>query len=555
MPRILIVEDESIIGLDIQRRLTHMGYDVSDVAASGEEALASIQEHAPDLALMDIQIQGEMDGIETAKRIRQKLDIPIVFLTANSDEDTLQRAKATDPHAYVLKPFKDHELNTTIEIALYRHSIEKQLQEARDHLEVRVEERTAELAQVNEELKREIEERKRADQARVLLEEKLRQSQKMEALGQLAGGVAHDFNNMLTIITGYSELVLDYTNKKELLYSDIAAIKEAGDRAAALTSQLLTFGRKQALERTVIDLNTIIEAAESMLKRMIGEDILFTTEKQKKPLYVRTDSGQFDQVLVNLVVNARDAMPQGGSVRIETQRVQLQQKLTNRFVDLPAGNYARLRIADTGEGMDNEALARIFEPFFTSKDEGKGTGLGLSIVYSIVDQSGGQIDVNSAPGEGTTFDIYLPLCKKAPISQRHPPKRRRKKAVRNSGIILLVEDEDTVRNLVQRMLTDQGYDVLSANKGEEALALAKEHNDHIDLLLTDVIMPGMSGHQLAQTLGPQRPDMRILYMSGYTDDDVLRYGIKQGKVPFLQKPFSPDDLVAKVDQILRKAKK
>lgn len=550
MTNILIVEDESIVGLDIQKRLERMGYDVSAVVASGEAALTSARKIRPGLVLMDIHIQGDMDGVETAARIRHQMDIPIVFLTAYSDENTLERAKATEPYAYVLKPFKDRELKTTIEIALYRHSIERELQQARDHLEVRVEERTAELARVNAELKGEIEQRQRVDKANTLLEEQLRQSQKMEALGQLAGGVAHDFNNMLTIITGYSELVLGCINEKEPLYNDLKAIKEAGERAAVLTSQLLTFGRRQALEYTVIDLNTAVGTAHGMLQRMIGEDICFEIARHPGALFVRTDSGQFDQVLVNLVVNARDAMPLGGNLRIETIDIELEQPLTNRFVHLTPGHYAQLRIIDTGKGMDAPMLNRIFEPFFTTKSKGKGTGLGLAMVYSIVNQSDGQIDVESTPGQGTTFSIYLPLSKTQPKIEPKTKTPRRKSLQPISGTILLVEDEDVVRNLAHRVLRDNGFDVLEARKGEEALVLAELHNGAIDLLLTDVVMPEMSGHQLAQHLGPQRPNMRILYMSGYTNDDVLRYGIHQGHVPFLQKPFGPDDLVSKVHQVL-----
>ncbi len=550
MTSILIVEDESIVGLDIHKRLLRMGYDVSAVVASGEAAVASAREIPPGLVLMDIHIQGDMDGVETAAHIRRQMDVPIVFLTAYSDENTLERAKATEPYAYVLKPFKDRELNTTIEIALYRFSIERELQQARDQLEMRVEERTAELARVNAELTDQIEQRQRADEANALLEEQLRQSQKMEALGQLAGGVAHDFNNMLTIITGYSELVLGCINEQEPLFNDIKAIKEAGDRAAILTGQLLTFGRRQALEYTVIDLNSAVDTAHGMLRRMIGEDISFAITLQPSPLFVRTDSGQFDQVLVNLVVNARDAMPQGGNLRIETIAIALEQPLTNRLVHLMPGHYALLRVTDTGKGMDTNILSRIFEPFFTTKSKGKGTGLGLAMVYSIINQSSGQIDVSSALGQGTTFDIYLPLSKVEPKIQPKTKTPQRKNLHPISGTILLVEDEEVVRNLARRVLRDHGFDVLEARKGEEALVLAELHDGAIDLLLTDVVMPEMSGHQLAQQLGPQRPSMRILYMSGYTNDDVLRYGIQQGHVPFLQKPFGPDDLVAKVHQVL-----
>ena len=551
MHRILIVEDENIVGLDIQKRLRRMGYEALEVLSTGQQAVEYVEREQPDLILMDIQIQGDIDGIETTRRIRERFDVPIVYLTAFSDETTLQRAKATEAFAYVLKPFKDRELYSSIEFALYRHQTGVELQKHHDELETRVEERTAELARVNEELKHEMKERQLAVEGRALLEEQLRQSQKMEALGQLAGGVAHDFNNMLTIITGYSELVINRMSDKDPIVSDMLAIKEAGDRAATLPSQLLPFGRRQALQYSTIDLNGTVESARDMLQRMIGEDIHFEIDLQPGPHYIKTDPGQLDQVLVNLVVNARDAMPRGGRLRIETAAIALDQPLTNRFLKLEPGEYIRLRVTDSGSGITDKVLNRIFEPFYTTKDKGKGTGLGLSMAYSLVEQSGGQIDVASRPDEGTRFDLYLPITNARPeekLSETSPAPGPRSE--NGNEIILLVEDEDVVRDLARRVLSDYGYDVLEARQGEEALALSELHAGPIHLLLTDLVMPKMSGPELAQNLQALRPDMPVLYMSGYNDEKVLRYGMQEQQIHFLQKPFTPNALIAKIRQVI-----
>ena len=551
MPEILIVEDESIVGLDIQKRLRRMGYQALEVVSTGKEAIEYVERKLPDLILMDIEIHGDIDGVETANRIRERFGVPIVYLTAFSDDSTLQRAKVTEAFGYVLKPFKDRELYSSIEFALYRHQAVLQLQQAHDELETRVDERTAELARVNKELRSQIDERQRAVEDRALLEEQLRKSQKMEALGQLAGGVAHDFNNMLTIITGYTDLVIDNMDDKDPKISDVLAIKEAGNRAAALTSQLLTFGRRHVLQYRTTDFNSMIERSRDMLERMIGEDIRFEVDLQTGPHYVKTDPDQFEQVLVNLIVNARDAMPFGRRLRIETSAIALNKPLTNRFLNLKPGEYIRLRVIDSGDGITEEVLSRIFEPFYTTKDKGKGTGLGLSLVYSLVDQSDGQVDVTSRSGEGTTFDLYLPVTDDQPeeIGQELSP--RPDKPIQNgSKIVLLVEDEHAVRDLAQRVLINHGYSVIEAQHGEEAVMLSELHQGSIDLLLTDVVMPEMSGRQLALKLEPLRPGMRVLYMSGYTDDTLLRYGVQENQVPFLQKPFTADALVAKVNKAI-----
>ena len=548
MANILVVEDESIVGLDIQTRLQRLGYDVPEVVASGEEALVQVEALKPDLVLMDIMLEGEMDGIQTADLVRGRYDIPVVFLTAYSDESTLDRAKITSPYGYLLKPFKDRELYTTIEMGFCKHQVEKKLRYAHDELEQRVQERTAELARVNEELKLEIEERKRADEQKTGLEAQLRQSQKMEALGRLAGGIAHDFNNMLTIITGYSELVLDDMSEEDPRYRDIKTVQDAGNRAATLTSQLLAFGRRQMLNYQSLDLNQAVSSIYDMLVRLIGEDIELLADLQPDLHCVKTDPGQFDQVLINLAINARDAMLRGGKLFIETSDVELDEAHTRRHVNVTPGFYVRLRVRDTGCGMSEKIRSRIFEPFFTTKPKGESTGLGLSVVYGIVEQSGGHIDVASKSGKGTTFDIYLPQTGR--VSEVQKEQQTRPSFREGAESILLVEDEEEVLKLTRRILLDHGFHVLEARKGEDALVLSELHEGRIHLLLTDVVMPEMSGRQLAERLTPLRPDMKVLYMSGYTDDTVLRYGIQEKEMPFLQKPFSPEALIGKVWQAL-----
>lgn len=550
MAKILVVEDEGIVSLDIENRLIRMGHDVTGIADSSDSALELVRRETPDLVLMDIHIHGDVDGIETAARLRREVDVPVVFLTAYSDEKTMQRAKATAPFAYVLKPFKDRELNSTIEIALYRHSIEKEMLAAREELEVRVNERTAELAQVNEQLRKEIAEHQRDNQAKILLEEQLRQSQKMEVLGQLAGGIAHDFNNMLTIIKGYSELVLSTISQEEPFFGDIKAIHDAGERAAALTSKLLTFGRRQPLESTTFDVNSAIRAAQDMLQRVIGEHVVIDVQLHPTSLFVHADSSFFDQILVNLSVNARDAMPQGGQISIRTEQCTIDAPLTNRFVHLDPGSYVLLIIGDTGTGMDDATLNRIFEPFFTTKGRGKGTGLGLAMVYSVVTQSGGQIDVLSKANEGTTFTIYLPLSEATPPDELVYTDAPSANGEKKNGTIMVVEDEDIVRSLARRVLGDYGFDVLEASRGDEALALAELHTGAIDLLLTDVVMPEMNGPQLVQHMIKQRPAIRTIYMSGFTNSELLRHGVEGDDIAFLQKPFSPQGLIDQVNATL-----
>jgi len=797
MPQILVVEDQRIVAEDIRENLEHLGYAVSAIASSGKEAIQKAEEVLPDLIMMDIRLKGKMDGIETAEYINQRLDVPVVYLTAFADEDTLQRAKQTQPFGYLIKPFKERELHTTIEVALYKHEMEVQLKELQDHLakaqriahlghwnwdiqthelawsdeiyrifglppqefettyenflqcvhpedrvfversveealqkkpfdiehrivlpdgEVRVVNERGEVSfdpagqpirmlgtmqditerkrqealqrarqrvldevwkmnqpediqQVLEAVKAglemlgvpfqgcginvvdtsgkssavceyetsdqgtwEVEEKelgeflgliwrsgkphyrcdleaedpsqerkileqkfgtvhsvldvpfshgtlavnspkahafseediqslqilaevlsegfRRLDDLKALeaTEEQLRQSQKMEAVGQLAGGVAHDFNNLITVITGYCQLLMKGLDRDGKPYKNVEQIKRSGERAATLVRQLLAFSRRQIMQPEVLDLNQVVADMDKMLQRLIREDVELVSTREPELGKVEADPGQLEQVIMNLVVNACDAMPQGGKLTLETANVELDAVYAQQHVEAQPGAYVMLAVSDTGVGMDAETQSRIFEPFFTTKEQG-GTGLGLSTVYGIVQQSNGHIEVYSEPGEGTTFKIYLPRVEK---DRTLPPRPLSVEPADLEGMetVLVVEDDETVRELVQRILLDYGYVILEARCGEEALSISGQHPGPIHLLLTDVVMPGMNGRELAEQLTALRPEMKVMYMSGYADHAISRHGLVDTEVSFLQKPFSPEDLGREVRETL-----
>ncbi len=383
---------------------------------------------------------------------------------------------------------------------------------------------------------------------RRLLEEQLRQAQKMEAVGQLAGGVAHDFNNLLTIINGYSDLALSRLDPADPLYADLAQIRQAGDRAASVTRQLLAFSRKQILQPQVLDLNAVLANTEKMLRRLIGEDVDLTLVCEPALGSVKADPGQIEQMVINLAVNARDAMPQGGELTLQTANVELGNSYVDFHPTAAAGRYVMLAVSDSGIGMNAETRARIFEPFFTTKEKGKGTGLGLATVYGIVKQSGGNIWVYSEPGKGTTFKIYLPRIDEVPATLTEQVTRE---AVRGGGeTILVVEDEEGVRTLAAYILRERGYNVLESASPHDAVAISEARKEPIHLLLTDVVMPGMSGRRLAEHLTFSHRGMAVLYMSGYTDTAIVHHGVLEPGTPFLNKPFTPDALARKVREVL-----
>jgi PAS domain S-box-containing protein len=403
--------------------------------------------------------------------------------------------------------------------------------------------RSAELV-----LASDITERKRAEEALHLSEAQLRQALKMEAVGKLAGGVAHDFNNLLTAINGHSEMCLRRLQPEDALYRHLEEIKKAGDRAAALTRQLLAFSRKQILQPAVIDLNHIVVEVSKLLQRLIGEDIDLHMGLEAELGKIKADPNQLEQVLMNLSVNARDAMPKGGKLTIETSNVQLGEEFASRHISVPPGDYVMLAVSDTGCGMDAATEARIFEPFFTTKEIGKGTGLGLATVYGIVKQSGGSVWVYSELGQGTTFKIYFPCVDGS--AEKLKSDTGDSELLAGTETVLLVEDEEVVRETAMEILQECGYLVLHAKDGKEALQLAHQHPGEIHLMLTDVVMPRMSGRELTEELTLLRPDIKVLYMSGYTDDAIVHHGVLDEGTAFIGKPFSIEALGRKVREML-----
>jgi PAS domain S-box-containing protein len=802
--RILLVEDESIVALDVRDRLERMGYTIVGVAAYGEDAISKAAEMQPDLVLMDVQLRGEMDGIEAARYIRESSGIPVIYMTAYADEETLQRAKVTGPSGYIVKPFEERELHATIEMALYKHSMETKLRDYAHSLEranrqlalvnrliaasadgmderAVVEVACQELAQIlgvpyvvagvldrdgttarvvggferegklaavgrtvqigdtslmqevlaqgqpvviddpesdsrlaslksgmgwqqahtllllplvtghhitggmalattgarrfsdqdvelawtvakqltgalsriqlNQERQRltaaieqaaesviitdaegtilyvnpaferitgytqaevvgknprllksgvqdaqfyadlwqtlrtgkvwhgQLANRKRdgslfiaeaniapvrGDRGEGVVnyvsvqrdvtqelrkEEQYRQALKMEAVGRLAAGIAHDFNNLLTAINGYASLLVE----EDAIYSQhrkmAGEILGAGERAADLTRQLLDFSRKQIVQPEVLNLNDTVQNMSNMLQRTIGEHIVLESALAPDLWPVNVDLTQMQRAIVNLAVNARDAMDHGGCLTIRTENVVLDKRQSTFGLDVLPGEYVLLAVEDTGEGMSEETKAHLFEPFFTTKDVGKGTGLGLATVYGIVKQARGTVRVESTVGQGSIFELYLPRAQSTAALSREE-ERRLEEVHQGKETILLVEDNESVRNLTGRVLQKQGYALIQARNGAEAQRVATGHPGRVHLLLTDVIMPGGTGKALADDLTQVWPDLKVIFMSGYADEAIGKHGVLAPGVEFLSKPFTPVDLARKVRSVL-----
>jgi len=428
---------------------------------------------------------------------------------------------------------------------------EDELREARDNLEQRVAERTADLVAKKEELEKLITERKRAEEQRRKLEAQLYRAKKMEGIGTLAGGVAHDFNNLLTTILGYAELALMQLGQGDPLYEHIIQIKNAGQKGASLTRQLLAFSRKEARRPELLDLNQAVAELEKILRRLIREDIelVINPEAGLGPVYM--DPSQMDQIIMNLVVNARDAMPEGGTLTIETANVELDRAYFREhgIEESEPGSYVMLAVTDTGIGMDEETQSKIFDPFFTTKPRGTGTGLGLATVYGIVKQNRGYIWAYSEPGQGTSMKVYLPRAGEV-LEPGRGGDMEVGGGLTGAETILVVEDNDQVLDMIVKILDRYGYRTLPARDGAEAVRVARDFEGEIHLLLTDVIMPGMSGKEVAERLRSERPDMKVLFMSGYTENIIMQKGILSGDIHYIQKPFSFEGLVRKVREAI-----
>ena len=546
--------------------LRQAGYKVLP-ADSGELALQAVAVHRPDLIVLDVRMPS-VDGTEVCRRLKANeatRHIPIILVSASVDGNERVAGLKLGAADYVSKPFRSEELLTRIKNHLELSRATIRLEQRADALRVANEQLQAEIGKrqhVEDELRDSIrqadrsrrallsmlEDQKRGESERDKLRAQLLQAQKMEAVGRLAGGVAHDFNNMLSVIMGNAELAMQGLDPSQPLCGSLQEILRAAERSAGLTRQLLAFARRQTIAPKVLDLNDTVEGMLKMLRRLIGEDIDLTWHPEAGLWPVKLDPSQVDQILANLCVNARDAIAGVGEITIDTGRAVFDEVTCARHAEMLPGEYVMLAVSDNGCGIDKTALQHLFEPFYTTKEIGRGTGLGLATVYGIVKQNGGYIDVYSELGKGTTVKIYLPRDATPPAegAMAGAPRVQRGRG----ETILVVEDEPAILQVGQVLLESIGYTVLAAGTPEQALRLADEHDGEIDLLVTDVIMPRMSGKELADRLQPSRPGMRCLFMSGYTSSVIAHRGVLDEGVQFIQKPFMMLTLAAKVREVL-----
>jgi len=631
-PRILIVEDETIVAMDIAATLRRLGYEVVGMVGTGAAAVEWAALHHPDLILMDIRLKGPMDGIEAASEIQQQRATPVVFLTAHGDTETVQRSKAASPHGYLVKPFDEGVLHRVIEIALHRAVTDKSARDKTLDALWKSEERFRLLvdavkdyaiymldldghiaswnsgaqrmtgytedevwgesvtmlrppeqsgADTLAELLAEVREKGgveweglgiRKDGSRYLphvhctpiydrngvlvgyvaitrdvteqrgLEAQLAQAQKLESLGQLAGGIAHDFNNMLMVIFARCD-ILQRTLQSDKDRQYVRDIRTAAMKNRDLTQQLLAAARQQVLEPQVVNLNAIVKSALQLLRPTLEEHITIQEELYEPLWNVHADPGKLHQVLLNLAINARDAMPDGGALTIETRNVKVDSQYARHHIGLREGDYVLLAVSDTGSGIAAAIRDRIYDPFFTTKEPGRGTGLGLAVVRGIVEQTGGRMWMYSEEGRGTTFKISLP---RHGTPAMHDATAEDLVPERGAETILLVEDDQLLRGVVREALEEQGYQVLEARTPAEALTISSTFEKPIHLLLTDVIMPGMTGNDLAAGITAKRPDTRIIFMSGYTNQAIRNHMELSPVVRYLEKPILTNVLLRTV---------
>ncbi|MBN1135165.1 MAG: response regulator [Anaerolineae bacterium] len=511
--QILVVEDDSIIVMELEDRLYSLGYVVCATTAYGEEAIEKAAELGPDLVLMDIRLKGAMDGITAAAEIRERYDIPVVYLTAYADSSTLQRAQITEPYSYIIKPFEERELHIAIDMALYRHRMERE---------------------------------------RSRLENQLFQAQRLETAQALVAGIVHEFNNLMTTIIAHSSFLLPSLGEEDPLRHRIEFIKQAGERAAILTQQVLAFSVPEGPEPKPLDVNTLIGDMRDMIQGAVGESIALIDLLEPGPRYVKGDRGQIEQVIMNLVINAQQAMPEGGELTIKTETITLNKDQSRHLPGAYPGTFICLSVTDTGVGMDQETIRRVFEPFFSTKQ--KGTGLGLPITNSIVRQHNGWIEISSTPWQGSTFRICLPAFLGDVESE--PQESTLPAEWQGMGQrILVVEDNDGVRAAVSEMLQSGGYVVFEAANAREALDLFDKEEGEFHLIFSDVVLPDEDGVRLVDQLLARKPGVSVLMSSGYMDERAQWPLIRARGFHFLQKPFGYDELMPVVREILYQRQK
>jgi len=548
LAKIVVVEDERVVALHLRQQLARLGYEVSAIATKGDQALEQIALHRPDVVLMDVHIEGEMDGIDTALRIPAHLRAPVIYLTAYSEDSTLERARRTKPYGYLLKPFSERELHATIQMALERHRADMQLIEQARDLRAAVAAKSDELTLAGQEIEHQSERRQRAEAAFV-------QSQKMEAVGHLTGGLAHDFNNLMQVVVGNLGIIMRMVPEEPgRLRRAAESALQAAQKAVVVTQRLLAFAALQPLRPKQVNVNTLVAGMGELLHRSLEESIGIRTVLGAGLWLVEVDANQLESAVLNLAVNAHDAMGGTGRLKIETRNVTLGAGDLAAWPDALPGDYVLVAVTDSGVGMDEATLARAFEPFFTTKEIGKGTGLGLSQVYGFVKQSGGFVKLESEVGRGTTATIYLPRF----TGEKAEEPAGNIASVNRAGseTILVVEDDDDVRAFSVEVLSELGYRTLEAEDGPAALRMLENSAGSVDLLFTDIVLPGgLNGVEVARRALRIQPGLAVLYTSGYDRNALSHHGRLDSGVELLTKPYGYPGLSARVREVLdRRAK-